>query len=190
MKKRTTMVFLSMVLIMTAVSTQAMEMNNIEFPDAITVNGVDLLLNGLGKREATIFNVDVYVAALYLEHTGNDGYAICESDQTKRLILHFVRDVSGGDIADAWAEGFMKNSGDDITIYESRVLTLNSWMSELKDGEQMMFTYVPAAGLEVSVKGTSMGTIEGSDFASVFFSIWLGDYPPNGGLRRGLLGLD
>ena len=190
MKLRITISALSLILMMTASSSYAMEMNNIEFPDAITVNGVNLLLNGLGKREATIFNVDVYVAALYLENPGTDGYAICRSEETKRLILHFVRNVSGGDIAGAWAEGFMKNGGDDITVYESRIISLNSWMSEMKDGEEMMFTYTPATGLEVSVKGTVMGTIEGSDFAAVFFSIWLGDDPPNGGLRRGLLGLD
>ncbi|MCK5116179.1 MAG: chalcone isomerase family protein [Candidatus Aegiribacteria sp.] len=189
MKLRMIITLLSLMLL-TAMSSFAMEMNDIEFPDAITVNGVDLILNGLGKREATIFNVDVYVAALYLEHTGSDGYAICESDQTKRLILHFVRNVSGGDIAGAWAEGFMKNGGDNVSVYESRIVSLNSWMSEMKDGEQMMFTYIPGTGLEVSLKGTPMGTIEGSDFAAVFFSIWLGDDPPNGGLRRGLLGLD
>ncbi len=189
MKLRMTITLLSLMLL-TTMSSFAMEMNDIEFPDEITVNGIDLILNGLGKREATIFNVDVYVAALYLEHTGSDGYAICESDQTKRLTLHFVRDVSGGDIAGAWAEGFIKNGGDDISIYESRIVSLNSWMSEMKDGEEMMFTYIPGTGLEVSLKGTSMGTIEGSDFSAVFLSIWLGDDPPNGGLRRGLLGLD
>ncbi len=190
MKLRKSMASLFMVLIMTAISAIAMEMNDIEFPNAITVNGVDLVLNGLGKREATIFKVDVYVAALYLENPGSNGYAICESSETKRLILHFVRDVGGGDIAGAWAEGFMKNSGDDINVYESRITTLNSWMSDMKDDEIMMFTYTPGTGLEISVKGAVKGIIEGSDFASVFFSIWLGDDPPNGGLREGLLGLD
>lgn len=190
MKLRSPIAFLSMILIISAISAQAMEMNGIEYPDALTVDGVDLVLNGLGKREATIFKVDVYIAALYLENPGTDGYAICESEETKRLILHFVRDVSGGDIGGAWAEGFRKNSGDDAIIYESRIETLSSWMTELKDGERMMFTYIPGTGLEVSVKGIFMGTIEGSDFASVFFSIWLGDDPPNGGLRDGLLGLN
>ncbi len=173
-----------------SVSVHAMEQNGVEYPDAITVNGVELDLNGLGTREATIFKVDVYVAALYVENTSSNGYAICESNETKRLILHFVRNVSGGDIAEAWAEGFMKNSGDDVTVYETRITSLNSWMSEMKDGDRMMFTYDPDNGLSVSVRGSHMGTIEGSDFASVFFSIWLGDDPPNGGLREGLLGLD
>jgi len=187
---KTSFVFLTLFLVTATVSVHAMERDGVEYPDAITVNGVDLVLNGLGTREATIFSVNVYVAALYLENPSSDGYAICQSEETKRLILHFVRDVKGEDIAGAWAEGFMKNCGDDLTVYESRITTLNSWMSEMKDGERMMFTCIPGTGLEVSVKGTVMGTIEGSDFASVFLSIWLGDDPPNGGLRNGLLGLD
>jgi len=190
MKLNRAVIFIPMVILMTAMSAHAMERDGVEYPDAITVSNVNLILNGLGTREATIFKVNVYVAALYLERTASDGYAICNSDETKRLILHFVRNVSGGDIANAWAEGFMKNAGDDISSYQSRIETLNSWMSEMKDGEIMMFTYIPGTGLEVSVKGTFMGTIEGSDFASVFFSIWLGDDPPNRGLRNGLLGLD
>jgi len=189
-KLNRTAIFISVVILITAVSAHAMERDGVEYPDSITVSNVDLYLNGLGTREATIFKVNVYVAALYLEHTDCDGYAICDSDEIKRLVLHFVRNVSGGDIANAWAEGFMKNAGDDISAYESRIEMLNSWMSEMKDDETMMFTYIPGTGLEVSVKGTFMGTIEGSDFAGVFFSIWLGDDPPNGGLRNGLLGLD
>lgn len=184
------MIILSVILLTITSSVYSMERDGVEYPDAITAGGVNLTLNGLGIREATIFKVNVYVAALYLENPSSNGYAICQSEETKRLILHFVRDVSGGDIAGAWAEGFMKNSGDDIAVYESRIETLNSWMSGMKNGEQMMFTCIPDIGLEVSVKGTFMGTIEGSDFSSVFLSIWLGDDPPNGGLRNGLLGTD
>ncbi|MCD4774526.1 MAG: chalcone isomerase family protein [Candidatus Aegiribacteria sp.] len=190
MKTKTATTIFSVILLMMTSSAYSMEQDGVEYPDAITVNGINLILNGLGTREATIFKVNVYVAALYLENPSSDGYAICESEETKRLILHFVRDVGGGDIGNAWTEGFMKNSGDDITVFQSRIETLNSWMSELKDGDQMMFTYIPDIGLEVSVKGTFMGTIEGSDFTGVFLSIWLGDDPPNGGLRDGLLGID
>lgn len=167
-----------------------MQKDGVSYPDRLTVDGVDLVLNGLGTREATIFQVNVYVAALYLENPGSDGQAICRSEETRRLVLHFVRDVDESDIASAWAEGFMKNAGDDLPAYEERVNTLNSWMSGMSEGDRMMFTYVPGDGLEVSVRGTVMGTIEGSDFASVFFSIWLGEHPPNGGLRDGLLGLN
>ena len=167
-----------------------MQRDGVTYPDQITVEGTDLVLNGLGTREATMFKVNVYVAALYVENPGHDGYAIAASEETKRLVLHFVRGVSAGDIAGAWAEGFEKNAGDDLGSYRDRIQTLNSWMRAMEDGDRMVFTYVPGSGLEVSVLGEVRGTIEGSDFARVFFTIWLGDDPPNGGLREGLLGLD
>lgn len=189
MKPAAKMILLTALLV-PAATLMAMERDGVSYPDVATVDGTELILNGLGTREATIFKVNVYVAALYLENPSSDGYAICASEEKKRLILHFVRDVGESDITSAWAEGFMKNAGDDLAVYEDRILTLNSWMSQMRDGERMMFTYLPATGLEVSVKGTVMGTIEGSDFQEVFFSIWLGDDPPNGGLRDGLLGLD
>jgi Chalcone isomerase-like len=37
-----------------------------EFPDSLSSDGVELLLNGLGVRKATFLNIEVYVAALYL----------------------------------------------------------------------------------------------------------------------------
>ncbi|MBD3277580.1 MAG: hypothetical protein GF388_04705 [Candidatus Aegiribacteria sp.] len=167
----------------------AMERDGVQYPDRITVNGTELVLNGLGTREATLFKVNVYVAALYLENPSSNGYAICDSDETKRLVLHFVRGVGIDDITNAWSEGFEKNT-EDMSPYSDRLNTLNSWMSGMEDGDEMTFTYLPGTGLEVSVKGSFKGTVEGDDFASVFFSIWLGDDPPNGGLREGLLGLD
>jgi hypothetical protein len=167
-----------------------MERDGISFPDRIEVNGAALALNGLGTREATIFKVNVYVAGLYLENPGPDGEAIVRSEETKRLILHFVRKVSESDITSAWTEGFEKNAGGDLPVFKERIRILNSWMTGMADGEKMMFTYVPGGGLEVSVKGEVKGVIEGSDFASVFLSIWLGGSPPNRGLRDGLLGLN
>ncbi len=188
MKSAMKAVLMLSVLAFSATAVMAMEKDGVEYPDQITVDGVDLVLNGLGTREATIFKVNVYVAALYLENLSSDGYAICESEETKRLILHFVRDVGEGDITGAWTEGFVKNAGDDLLTFQDRIETLNSWMSDINDGERMVYTYIPGTGLEVSVSGDLKGVIEGADFASAFFSIWLGDNPPNGGLRDGLLG--
>jgi len=167
-----------------------MERDGVSYPDRIEVNGAALELNGLGTREATIFKVNVYVAALYLEKPGRDGEEIIRSEQVKRLILHFVRKVSAPDITSAWTEGFKKNAGGELPSLEERIGILNSWMVPMADGERMIFTYLPGVGLEVSVRGEVKGVIEGSDFASAFFSIWLGGSPPNRGLRDGLLGLD
>lgn len=164
------------------------ERDGISYPDEITVGGTPLVLNGIGTREATVFNVNVYVAALYVENPSASGSAIYNSNETRRLILHFVRGVGMDDITNAWQEGFEKNAANRVSSLQGDIDTLNSWMEEMDDGDRMMFTYVPETGLEVSVKGIVKGTIPGEDFASAFFSIWLGPNPPNSGLKEGLLG--
>jgi hypothetical protein len=161
--------------------------SGVTVPDTVEVEGKTLQLNGLGTREATMFNVDVYVGALYLETKSSDANQILQSQQIKRLDLNFVRDVDRDDITDAWNDGFKKN-GADVAKLKPRIDKLNGWMAEMKKKDVLSFTYVPEKGLTVSVKGQVKGTIEGADFGQAFLAIWLGPKPPNGGLKKGLLG--
>lgn len=166
----------------------ANECGSVRMPNQITVAGTALVLNGMGIREATVFNVDVYVAGLYLQNRSGDGNAIAASNETKRLVLHFVRDVSRDDLTGAFNEGFRRNAGGALGALQARVNRLNGWMPAATEGMELTFTYLPGTGLRVHVGSNARGIIEGDDFARVFFSIWLGAHPPNGGLRRGLLG--
>ena len=166
----------------------ANECGSVRMPNQITVANTQLVLNGMGIREATVFNVDVYVAGLYLEHRSSDGNAIAASTETKRLVLHFVRNVDRDDLVNAWNEGFRRNAGGSLGALQARINRLNGWMVAATEGMELSFTYLPGAGIRVHTGSTARGIIEGDDFARVFFSIWLGSHPPNAGLRRGLLG--
>jgi hypothetical protein len=157
-------------------------------PDRVNVGGTRLVLNGMGVREATVFNVDVYVAGLYVEHRSRNGQQILDADERRRLVLHLVRDVEREEMVSALRDGFRRNAGGQQSALSARVNQLARMMPELEEGDVMTFTYVPGTGLTVNVNGRSKGTIEGTDFARVFFSIWLGSQPPNPGLRSGLLG--
>ena len=157
----------------------------VTLPDSITVEGKPLVLNGLGIREATMFNVDVYVAGLYLEKKSTDPKSIIDADETKRLVLRFVRDVDRDDLVKAWNEGFEKNGGEKLG---PKVKQLCDWMPDMKEGGDLTFTYVPGKGVTVSVNAKSKGTIEGADFGRIMWAIFLGPKPPNAGLKTGLLG--
>ncbi len=173
--------------VLTTLPALAGEKGGVQMPDNIQVEGKALVLNGMGIREATVLNVDVYVAGLYLESKSQDAAAILGSTQTKRLVLKFVREVEKEKITEAWTEGFQRNAADKLPALQDRVNTLNSWMTGMAVGDSMHFTYVQGKGIEVTVKGASKGTIPGDDFARAFLSIWLGK-PPNKGLKAGLLG--
>jgi Chalcone isomerase-like len=163
------------------------EKGGVKMPDQLQVAGKTVVLNGLGVREATMFNVDVYVAGLYLEKKTKNADEVISSDQVKVLHLIFVRDVERGDITEAWSSQFKKN-GADMAKLKSQIDKLNGWMSEMKEGDAMTFTYVPQKGVNVVVKRAQKGAIAGTDFQRAFFAIWFGKSPPNKGLKSGLLG--
>lgn len=169
-----------------AAPASAKKCAGVTLPDETTVAGEDLVLNGLGIREATIFSVDVYVAGLYLPERSSNGSRIAASEQKKKLVMAFVREVDRSDIVDAYRESFRQTaSGKDL---DEEISTLLGWMTGMSSGETQMYTYVPGEGLTVELKGETKGTIEGADFAEAFLNIWLGSNPPNPGLKRGLLG--
>jgi hypothetical protein len=170
-----------------SVAAQARECLGVSFPEQATFSGRTLALNGLGLRQATIFKVNVYVAALYVAKTSGDAASILAANAPFVARLHFVRSVGAADIAKGWTEGFERNPQAGVAASDPRVAQLRAWMADFKAGQEMSFTFDPAAGVEVEVNGAKQGSIHGDDFARALLSVWLG-VPPNAAIKAGLLG--
>lgn len=178
------LVFLSLV----AAPSHAAKRAGVTMPDRISVGDKQLTLNGMGLREATFMKVDVYVAGLYVEHVSSNPAALIGSEETKLLVLHFVRDVGHDDIVKAWNTGFADNATVPVAQLQPYIDRLNAWMPSFKEGDTLAFAYVPGRGVSVEINGKVKGTIDNPDFARSLFSIWLGQKPPTGSLKKGLLG--
>lgn len=175
-----------MVLTMALAASTAMagKRAGITMPDTVTVESKVLTLNGMGLREATIFNVDVYVAGLYVENVSSDPTKIVAANEIKMIVLRFKRDVDRDDIVKAWNQGFMGNA----TVGLTKLTPLNRWMPSFSEGDTLTFTAVPGKGVAVDINGTRKGVLGADDFARSLVSIWLGPKPPTGNLKRGMLG--
>lgn len=170
-----------------ASAASAAELAGVSFPDRAHLGERELVLNGLGLREATFLKVNVYVAGLYLERRAADADAILDSSESKRLILRFLRSVSREKIVEAWNEGFRKNAATVLPALKERLERFNGWMRDVEKGQELSFTFLPQ-GVEVAVGAEIRGTVEGDDFSKALLSVWLGPEPPNAGLKEGLLG--
>jgi hypothetical protein len=166
----------------------AAELAGVSMPGHVTVGDKELVLNGLGLREATALKVDVYVGGLYLEEKSSDAEEILFSEQIKRIDMQFVRKVSSKKIQKGWSDALKANSPDKYESFVKPLGQLNGWMDDMQKGDMMSFTATPGRGLEVVVRGDVKGVIEDESFAKAFWSIWLGPEPPNTGLKEGLLG--
>jgi hypothetical protein len=164
------------------------ECHGVSVPEQTQVQASPLTLNGLGLRQATMFKVNVYVAALYVAQKSADAHAILAANTPKQLVLHFVRDVESKDLKEAWEEGFAHNAKAQMPVLKERIEKLQAWMADMQNGQKLTFTHKPGVGIEVDINGMVKGTIDGDDFAQAFLAIWLGAKPPNPGLKEGLLG--
>lgn len=162
--------------------------HDVAMPERVEASGSALTLNGMAVRDVTIFDVDVYVGALYLEHPSRDANAILDTDQRRRIVLRFIRGVTQHDIVNAWETGFINNAGTERLGLTSEIATFESFFEDVGDDSEMVFDYVPGVGTTYALNGTVRGTIPGVEFARAFLLVFLGAHPPSEALRAGLLG--
>ena len=64
----------------------------------------------------------------------------------------------------------------------------NSLYEDVQPGDRYSLTYIPGTGTELALNGEPMGIIEGADFATAVFSIWLGRKPICKSFKKQILG--
>jgi hypothetical protein len=161
------------------------ELEGVKMDDTVSASGKDLKLNGLGLRRKFVFNV--YVAGLYVENTSNDGAAILAADGVRRVDMKMLRDLDKKAINEAIKAGFEKNAGANMGALKERLEKFADVIPDLKKGQTLTLLYTPGKGTTVVGAGNSF-TAEGKDFADALFSVWIGKYPVDDDLKKGMLG--
>lgn len=167
-------------------SAPAAELSGVKMPDTLTLGDKALKLNGLGMRKKSIFKV--YVGALYVEAASKDAAAIVAADAPKAIKMHFVRSIDKEKLNEGFKEGFEANAKDKLAAEKAGIDKFMSLTSDVKDGDEWQFAYVPGKGTTVSHGDKEMGLIEGKGFADALFLLWLGPKPPSEDLKKGMLG--
>lgn len=161
---------------------------DVTLPDQMTLGESTLVLNGLGMRTFTFF--DVYAAGLYLAAPSTDAGAILATDAPRAMTMHFLRKVEAEKISGAWLDGLAANTpGADASLGQ-RFATLGGMMETMDKGETLDCLYDPAQGTTVVVRGQVKGVIPGKDFSDALLACWIGPKPgPGDKFKAGVLGL-
>ena len=75
-----------------------------------------------------------------------------------------------------------------IAALRPKIDRLHRMYRDVKPGDRYTLTYVPGVGTELALNGSPLGTVEGADFATTYFAIWLGSKPISDSLKSQLLG--
>lgn len=187
MRSITSRIALSIILAAAAVTADAKIVAGVKLDDTVTINGQTLVLNGAGLRKK--FFIKVYAGALYLPTKQSDAATILDADVPRRMVMHFVFDVGKGKIAEAWTEGLEANTRNPSADVKNAFHTLSSWMEDMKKGQEIVLTYVPASGTTVEVNGKVKGTLPGKAVADAILATWIGPKPgPGNDFKKAVLG--
>jgi hypothetical protein len=102
--------------------------------------------------------------------------------------MHFLRGLSKDQLTSAFKEGFEANAKEKAAAQKVNIDKFLAMISDVKEGEELTFSYVPGAGTTVSNGDRQTGVIEGKDFSEVLYAVWLGPVPPTEELKKGMLG--
>ena len=178
---------LALSLLLATATAEAVTVAGVNLSDTTTAGGQKLVLNGAALRKK--FIVKVYVAGLYLPAKQSSPENILASDTPRQMVMHFVYDVDKEKIAEAWQDGLEDNTPNTTPAVKQAFSTLSSWMEDMKEGQRIVMTYVPASGTTVEVNGKVMGILQDKAVADAILATWIGPKPgPGEAFKKGLLG--
>lgn len=165
----------------------AKDIAGVSVPDAITVDDVELKLNGAGIRKR--FFVKVYIGALYLRERQTTADAVLAATPPKSMRLHVLYDeIAAPKLVQAWNEGFANNIDDaERAALEPRIARFNSLFTAVRKGDVVRLDFIGDT-TEVWINQERKGAVAGPDFQRALLRIWLGQTPIDAGLKRLLLG--
>jgi hypothetical protein len=170
-----------------AVTASAATVAGVNLEDKVTVNNQTLVLNGAGLRKK--FVVKVYVGGLYLPSKQSNAATVIATDQTRRMVMHFLYSVSKSQMADAWSEGLEDNTPKASPEVKTAFKTLESWMEDVPKGNRIVLTYVPGIGTTVEVNGKTKGVLPGKAVSDAILNTWIGPDPaPGADFKKAVLG--
>lgn len=163
-------------------------LNGVTMPATIDVDGHTLHLNGMALRKK--FIIKVYVGGLYLSSTSSNAEEILAADAPRRMVMHFISGHgTKSKMCGAWKDGLEDNTPGASPELTQQFADLCGMMVDIKDGESLVLTYVPATGTKIEIAGTERGVVAGKDFADAVLRCWIGPKPgPGDGFKKGVLG--
>ncbi len=166
-----------------------------EYPDQITIQAggqdLELTVTGVGLREKTFMKVDVYTIVSYVaageKLDGDKGLSLVALDAPKQLRMDLRRGFSREKLVNSFKEVIEKNY-DDLAPFAADMETFFGYFT--KDAEEndiLIFTYLPGVGLTTNLNGEDKGVIANFEFTQALWTVWFGEKPANGGLKKALL---
>lgn len=153
------------------------------------IKALDQSFEKLGEyRYVYRFFFELYEVALFTE-PGADASDVLNAKRAFHLQFRYLREIDKAIILKSADRMLEKNlSEKERASIAARVAKINQAYTSVNDGDTSSLTYKPGKGTTLSINDKAVVTIEGEDFAKLYFRIWLGEQGISASLKENLLG--
>lgn len=165
----------------------AAEVDGVKLKDKMNCGGVELPLVAAGLRDATIFNIRVYVLAMYAPAQVT---SLTDPNVEKRPMcfeVHYLRDVEKAKVDEAWEYQFKESSEYEYPKLKDDIKLLQNFFGEIKKEKGIHLFELLENSTKVYETGVYKGEIPGKEFGKNFISVFYGKNPPTKKLREALM---
>ncbi len=167
--------WLVLALALVAGTAEAKVTAGVRLPDAISLQGKELLLDHMELKKKLFF--EIYVWGLYLEHKPGSTQEAIAAQGPKQLQLHFRRSIKREQLAEAFRNFLSQSSAMRSPEMRRHSEQLVQSLRGVRKGDSLLITYLPDKGLLVSGEGSRGALIPGKAFADALFAAWLTENP-------------
>lgn len=157
------------------------------FSQQIEVDGQTMAKLG-EYRYVYRFFFPLYEAALFTAE-GGSADSVLGAEKPFQLKFRYLREIDKSIILKSADRMLEKNlSESERTSIAEGVDRINAAYRTVNEGDTSSLTFVPGQGTTLTINGEPQITLPGEDFARLYFTIWLGQNPISGSLKKHLLG--
>ncbi|MDZ7922980.1 MAG: TonB family protein [Marinagarivorans sp.] len=145
-------------------------------------------LNGLAVHEE--LGEEQFIAGLYLENLSSENKVVLLSEQRKRMEIKILTDkILSRRFNRLWIEGTAINGSTDEIKAQAQNLADFSNMLKIKmiKNDTLTIERTFRRGVEVSLNGVLLGTINNTAFFDLLLRTWIGPVPMSANLKVGIL---
>ncbi len=166
-----------------------------EYDDTVSIDSeagnYNLAVTGVGLREKYFVKANVYVIVSYVIEGAkleeDQGVALLNLDAPKMIRMDLVRGFSRDKLINAFKDVIEKNY-DDMSAFQADMDEFFAYfVNDAEDKDVLVFTYIPGVGMKTTLNGEEMGIIKNFEFVKALWTVWFGEEPANGGLKKDLL---
>jgi hypothetical protein len=159
-----------------AAATQALTLDGLHVPAVVQLQPENVELALQGGYERTYFFRKTTSYALYLAEPARTFEQLVASPSPKRMVVTVLMpEFTQQQFRSGWRGQFAAAlSQEQLRVHAHHIEQFLAAFETLRRGEQVIFDFVPHAGVRIAIRGAQRAVVPDDAFAVAVLSVWLG----------------